>query len=53
MVEPKSTITFLLKDVDKSLWGAVKTYVFNNGITIREFLIEAIKEKISRGEPNG
>ncbi len=39
-------ITFLLKEVDKGLWGLVKAYVFDHDLTIREFIIQAIEEKL-------
>jgi len=44
----KKTVTFLLKDIDRSLWGDVKNLCFHMDVTLQEFIIEAIREKLVR-----
>lgn len=40
----KEKTTYLLRDVDKSLWGKVKTKSYSKGMTIRDFILQTLKE---------
>lgn len=39
-------LAFLLKEIDRGLWAKVKRFVFREQITIRVFILEAIKLRL-------
>jgi hypothetical protein len=45
MAEDKR-LTFLIKEIPRPLWAKVKALVFREKITIRVFLLDAIKEAL-------
>ena len=46
MAETK--LTFLLKEIPRPLWAKVKALVFREEITIRVFLLEAIRMRLKK-----
>ncbi len=39
-------LAFMLKEIPRPLWAKVKAFVFREQITIRVFLLDAIKEAL-------
>lgn len=46
----KDTVDYILKKIPRDLWGRVKASAFNNGLTAKDWLMEAIEEKLEREE---
>lgn len=40
--------TYLLRDIPPKLWGEVKSSVFNENLTIKDWLLEAIRNELRR-----
>lgn len=44
----KKTVDYLIKKVPKSLWKKIQHKTINLGITIKQFVLEALKEKVKK-----
>jgi len=44
MAEKEESTTFLLRNVPRDLWGKVKHKAYEEGLTIREYLIFLLKK---------
>lgn len=44
MVEKEESTTFLLRNVERGLWGRVKHKAYEEGLTIREYIILLLKK---------
>ena len=45
-MDSKKPVTFLLRNIDRKFWAKVKARAANDQITIRELIINAIKDKL-------
>ena len=50
MSNVKETVDYILKNIPREVWGKVKSDAFDNGLTAREWLFEAIETKLKKEE---
>ena len=49
MVNKKSTMTaFLIRSIPKTLWAKVREVAYSQNLTIRDYVMEVIKEDVER-----
>ena len=41
--------TYILKDIDKSLWRKVKAIAALRGITIKELILDLLEKEVKKG----
>ncbi len=45
-LKPKEQTSYLIRDIDRELWTAVRVAAINNNETIRVFILRAIREAL-------